>query len=190
MGRIIAAALAGGLIVFLWGAFAHIATPLGTAGFSTMHDEGSAIEALSRSVDHSGLYMFPAEGMTDKSEASQKAWQEKLRRGPSGLLLYTAGGTEPLSMRQLVVEFISVVLAALVAAILVSMVAAPYFRRVLVVVGLALFAFFSLSLSYWNWFGFPTVYIGAELLTEGIGWFLAGLAIARIAPRGRAVVAV
>ena len=39
-----------------------------------------------------------------------------------------------------------------------------------------------LSLSYWNWFNFPTAYIGAELLTESIGWLLAGLAIARLTP--------
>jgi hypothetical protein len=59
---------------------------------------------------------------------------------------------------------------------------AGYSRRVLAVLLLALFGFCSLSLSYWNWYGFPTTYIGAELLTEAIGWLLAGLAIARLAP--------
>ncbi len=130
------------------------------------------------------MYIFPAEGMLgNKSEAAQKAWQEKFRKGTSGILLYTAGGGDPMDGRKLVTEFISDVLAALVAALVVAMVAGTYFRRVIVVLLLALFAFLSLSVSYWNWYGFPNAYLGAELTMELIGWFLAGLAIAKLAPR-------
>ena len=181
MGKLAVAALVGGLIVFAWGAVAHMATPLGMAGMSFLPDEGATIEGLRVSVPKTGMYIFPTEGMTSKNEAEQKAWTEKIRRGPSGLLLYRAEGMEPMPPRMLVVEFISDVLAALVAALVVSMIAG-YSRRVLAVLLLALFAFCSLSLSYWNWYGFPTTFIGAELLTEAIGWLLAGLAIARLAP--------
>jgi hypothetical protein len=186
MGRIFAAALVGGLIVFGWGAVAHIATPLGMAGMSAMQNEDRVIDKLRESAPRSGMYIFPAEGVLgNKSEAAQKAWQEKFRRGPSGILLYTAGGGEPMDGRKLVTEFISDVLAALVAALIVAMIVGSYCRRVLVVLLLALFAFFSLSVSYWNWYGFPTAYLGAELTMELIGWLLAGLAIAKIAPRSR-----
>jgi hypothetical protein len=184
MGRIIAAALVGGLIVFAWGAVAHMVTPLGMIGFSTFTNEDHVIEGLRGSVPNSGLYIFPAEGAMDHpTEAQQKVWAEKLQRGPSGMLIYKAGGANPLEPRQLINEFVSNVLAALVAALIVAMVAGTYFRRVAVVLLLALFAFLSLSVSYWNWYGFPTNFIGAELVTELIGWFLAGLAIAKLAPR-------
>lgn len=181
MGKLVVAALVGGLIVFAWGAIAHMATPLGMAGMSFLPDEGATIEGLRVSVPKTGMYIFPTEGMTSKDEAQKKAWTEKIRRGPSGLLLYRAEGMEPMSPRLLVVEFTTNVLAAFVAALVVSMIAG-YSRRVLAVLLLALFGFCSLSLSYWNWYGFPTTYIGAELLTEAIGWLLAGLAIARLAP--------
>ncbi len=184
MGRIIAAALVGGLIVFAWGAVAHMVTPLGMAGFSTFTNEDHVIGELRGSVPRSGLYIFPAEGVTDHpSEAEQKVWAEKLRRGPTGILVYKAEGGEPLEPRQLVTELISNVLAALVAALVVAMIAGNYCRRVAVVLLLALFAFLSLSVSYWNWYGFPPAFIGAELVMELIGWFLAGLAIAKLAPR-------
>jgi hypothetical protein len=182
MGKLAVAALVGGLIVFAWGAIAHMATPLGMAGMSFLSDEGATIEGLRVSVPKTGMYIFPTNGMDSKNEAEQKAWAEKIRRGPSGLLLYRAEGMEPMPPRMLVVEFISGVVAAFVAALVVSMIPGPYSRRVLAVLLLALFAFCSLSLSYWNWYGFPTAFIGAELLTEAIGWLLAGLAIARLAP--------
>ena len=181
MGKLLVAGLVGGLIVFAWGAIAHMATPLGTAGMSNLPDEGATIEGLRVSVPKTGMYIFPTEGMTSKNEAQQKAWTEKIRRGPSGLLLYRAEGMEPMSPRMLVVEFVSNVLAAFVAALVVSMIAG-YSHRVLAVLLLSIFGFCSLSLSYWNWFNFPTAYIGAELLTESIGWLLAGLAIARLTP--------
>jgi hypothetical protein len=183
MGKIAVAALVGGLIVFACGALFHMATPLGMAGLSVLPDEGATIEGLRVSVPKTGFYVFPAEGMVGKtSEAEQKAWAEKYRRGPSGMLLYKAEGSEPLAPRQLVTELVTDVLASFFAALVVSMIAAPYLTRVLAVLLLELFAFSSLSLSYWNWYGFPGAYIGAELVMDAITWLLAGLAIARLAP--------
>jgi hypothetical protein len=184
MGKIAVAALVGGLIVFVCGALLHMATPLGMAGLSLLPDEGATIEGLRVSVPRTGFYAFPAEGMMGKTtEAERKAWEEKYRRGPSGMLLYKAEGSEPFAAKQLVTELVSNVLAAFFAALVVSMIAGSYCRRVVVVLLLALFAFSSLSLSYWNWYGFPTALIGAELLMEAVTWLLAGLAIARLAPR-------
>lgn len=181
MGKLAVAALVGGLIVFAWGAVAHMVTPLGMAGMSVLPDEGATIEGLRVSVPKTGMYIFPTEGMDSKNEAEQKAWTEKIRRGPSGILVYKAEGMEPMPPRMLIVEFISNVLAAFVAALVVSMIAG-YSRRVFAVLLLSVFAFLSLSVSYWNWYSYPATYIGAELLTEAIGWLLAGLAIARLAP--------
>lgn len=116
----------------------------------------------------------------------EQAWAAKLRSGPVGILVYTATGSEPMSPRQLGNELVSTILAAGVAAFLVSLMAASYVQRVAAVALLALFAWLSLSVSYWNWYGFPAAFVAGELATELIGWLLAGLAIARIAPRAAA----
>lgn len=36
------------------------------------------------------------------------------------------------------------------------------------------------NISYWNWYGFPTVYTAAYIFTQVVGFFLAGIAIALV----------
>ncbi len=87
---------------------------------------------------------------------------------------------QALSPRQLISELVTNILAAAIAAILLSAMAAPYFTRVMFTALLALFAFLSVSASHWIWHGFPTAFVAADLATEFIGWLLAGLAMAKI----------
>jgi hypothetical protein len=79
-----------------------------------------------------------------------------------------------------------VLTTALIAAFIVSMIPGTLLRRALIVALLALFATVSVTASYWIWYGFPLLFVVGELITELVGWFLAGLAMARIA--GRVVV--
>lgn len=187
MKRVVFAAIAGGAIVFVWSAIAHMATPLGTMGMKILPDEARVLEALKTSVPDSGLYFFPGADMSRTlTPEEQRAWEARLRSGPVGLLVINTQGTEPLSPRQLAIELASGILAAGVAAYLVSLITAPYLTRVVAVALLAVYASLSLSASYWNWYGFPAAYVAGELVTELIGWLLAGLAIARIVtPRAR-----
>ena len=179
--RIAIAAVAGGIIVFIWSAIAHMATPLGTAGLSALPNEDAVLSAMRSNVPRSGLYFFPGGEFSSKmTPQEQEAWKAKVRSGPTGLLVYNANGFEAMSPRQLIAELITNILAAAIAAILVAMMAAPYFAKVFSVALLALFAFLSLSASHWIWYGYPTAYVAGELATEFAGWFLAGLAIAKI----------
>jgi hypothetical protein len=179
--RIVVAAIVGGLIVFIWSAIAHLATPLGTMGFSTLSGERHVLEVMRGAAPKSGMYIFPAEGLGTKMTAEQqKAWEQKLRTGPSGILVITTGGGEAMSPRQLISELVSNIVAALIAAFLVSMMAGSYFKRAFAVALFGLFGVVSLLVSYWIWYGFPPLFVTGELITEVVGWFLAGLAIAKI----------
>ncbi len=179
--RNVIAGVVGGIIVFVWGAIAHLATPLGTAGLRALPNEAPVIEALKANVPQSGLYFFPGVDMSRKpTPEEQKAWEAKLRAGPSGLIVYTAGGMGAMEPRQLVTELISDILAAVLAAILLSFMAVPYITRAVAPALFALYAFLSLTVSHWNWYHFPTAFVTAELVTEFIGWLLAGLAMAKI----------
>jgi hypothetical protein len=188
MKRILIAAVAGGLIVFIWTAIAHMATPLGTAGMSVFppDQESKIIDAMKAGLPGSGLYFFPGIDMqSTPTPEQQKAWEAKIQAGPFGLLVFNARGGSPLSPAQLVTELASTMLAAAVAAYLASLMAGPMMTRAIAVALLALFASLSVGASYWNWYGFPTAFIAAEAFTELIGWLLAGLAIARIVPAAR-----
>ncbi len=63
------------------------------------------------------------------------------------------------------------------------MIGAPFGRRVLVVGLLGLLAWLSISASHWIWYGFPTAFVGAELIDQVVGWLVTGLVIAKIVPR-------
>ena len=39
------------------------------------------------------------------------------------------------------------------------------------------------NISYWNWYGFPTVYTAAYIFTQVVGFFFAGIAIALVLKR-------
>ena len=183
MKRILIAAVAGGLIVFVWSAVAHMATPLGTAGLSTLGaGEDAVVAALKTSGAGSGLYFFPGGDMSRPTEEQMAAHMAKLQAGPVGLLAYTAGPGEAMSPRQLLSELATGILAAGVAAFVISLTVGSLAQRAIVVALLALFATLSVTASYWIWYGFPAAFIAAGLVTEFVGWLLAGFAIAKIVP--------
>jgi len=37
-----------------------------------------------------------------------------------------------------------------------------------------------IDVSQWNWYSFPTMYMLAQLVDHTVGWFLAGLVLARV----------
>jgi hypothetical protein len=175
--------LVGGVVIFFWGALAHMTLPLGTMGISRIDPgrEVAVLASLKGSIDAPGFYFVPGMDMSrTPTEAEQRAWDEKLAKGPSGVLIVTPNGGEAMSPRQLLTEFGTGILAALVASWLVLNSRAGYWGRVLSVAAMGLFGWISISLPYWNWYHFPTAFTAALLMEEVIGWFLAGLAIAAI----------
>jgi hypothetical protein len=182
--KLVIAAVVGGLIVFVWSAVAHMVTPLGTAGLSTLPGPGeeAVVAALKGSGAGSGLYFFPGGDMSRPTEEQMAAHMEKLKAGPVGLIAYTAGPGEAMSPRQLLSELGTSVLAAGVAAFIMSLTVGSLAQRAIVAALLALFATLSVTASYWIWYGFPGAFIAAGLVTEFVGWLLAGLAMAKIVP--------
>jgi hypothetical protein len=172
MKRIAIAAIVGGIVIFVWSSISYMLLPIGEMGFSTLPDEAAVLQALKSSVPQSGLYIFPTP--TDPS-ASNPA-------GPSGILVFHPEGGMDMSPGRLGNELLSNVLAAAVAAFIASLLAAAYGKRVLAITLLGLFGWLSLIVSYWIWYGFPAAYILGEGINEVVGWFLAGLVIAKIVP--------
>jgi len=181
--RILIAGLVGGVIVFGWGVVSHMVLPLGKTGLRSLPSEGPVLSALAGSVPEAGLYFFPGFDMEATQTPEQEAaWMERYRSGPAGLLVYRPRGGEPFTLSMLLVELVSNLLAAWVAAFIVSFIGGPYGRRVVVIVLMGLFAWMSLSISYWNWYGFPGDFIVAEGIDQVVGWLLGGLGIALLVP--------
>ena len=181
MNRILLAGFLGGVAMFLAGTFTHVVLPLGDAGIKLLPNEAPIVAAIKSNLNDPGLYYFP--GMP-KGASGREEWEQRHRTGPIGILIYTPTGSSPMEPRQLAGEFVSNVLAALVAAwLLVQTRIASFAARVLFVTALGLLACLAISVSYWNWFNFPTVFTLAEFAHEMIGFAATGLVLAwRIKP--------
>jgi hypothetical protein len=186
MTRIFLAALLGAVAMFAWTAIAHMALPLGEAGVqNTMNDE-SLLSALKSTVkDKDGLYIYPSMGLgPDATHAQQseamKTYPEKLEKNPSGFFIYHPPGSRPMAMGKfLTIEFITELIEAFIAVWLLAQTRIVTFGgRVGFVVAIGILAAISTNVSYWNWWGFPTVYTASYMFIQFVGFFLVGLVAA------------
>jgi hypothetical protein len=184
--RILLAGLLGAVAMFAWTAIAHMALPLGEAGVqNTMNDEDllSALKSTVKNKD--GLYIYPTMGLApDATHAEQSAamakYQEKLEKNPSGFFIFHPAGSRPMNMGKfLTVEFITELCEALLAVWLLAQTRiATFGGRVGFVTAAGIMAAISTNVSYWNWWGFPTVYTASYMFIQLVGFFLVGLVAA------------
>jgi hypothetical protein len=168
----------GGILLFAWGAISHMALGLYESSVKNLPGEETLLPALGAAIPEPGFYFFP--GMDPNADAAAKAkWAEKMKNGPSGILVYRPRGAEAMSPRLLVTELISNVAAVLVAAWLLSLAPGLGFGgRVSFVTLLGLFAWLMVNVSLWNWYGFPTAYVLADFVDLVVGSLLVGLLLA------------
>jgi hypothetical protein len=182
MGRVVLGALLAAVVVFFWGAAAHMVLPLGTMGIRQIPDEDGMLAAFRGSITTPGFYFFPGMDHSKPASSSEvEAVVAKIKQGPTGILvIHTITGGEAMSPRQLGTELATNVVSALVAAWLLTNVVSGYARRVFFVTLLGVFGFVTVNVPYWNWYGFPTDFTSAQAIEHIVGWFLAGLVLAAI----------
>jgi hypothetical protein len=179
MGRIIWGGIVGGVILFVWGFTIHVLTPLGHMGVSPLPGVDGVKTAFAAADVETGMYMIPHAYPGD-TEEEQARWKEEYSAGPRALIIYTPDGDDPMSPMQMGIGLLINIASALVAALIVSQVAAFYGARLLVVALLGLFAWLAVEVPYWNWFLFPADRIAGSFIEHVGGWFVAGLAMAGI----------
>ena len=184
--RVLIGGLVGGLVLFAWSAFTHLVVPIGEIGVDSLPSEASIVPALQAALSEPGFYLFPGDvevhaAPEAERAAAMEAWTERYRRGPRGAVLYRPGGAELFSPVQMGTELLSSVAAALVLAFLLAQ-AAPrlpaFGHRVLFCALCGGFAWLSIHVPYWNWYGFPTDYTLGVFIDSVGGWTVAGLVIA------------
>lgn len=184
--RILLAGILGAVAMFAWTAIAHMALPLGEAGVqNTMNDE-ALLSALKSTVENKdGLYIYPSMGLgPNASHAEQSAAMEKyaaiLEKNPSGFFIFHPAGSRPMTMGKfLTVEFVTELCEALLAVWLLAQTRLVSFGGRLGFVTMAgIMASIATNVSYWNWWGFPTVYTASYIFIEVVGFFLVGVVAA------------
>jgi hypothetical protein len=189
MKKLVPGAVLGGLVLFVWSWIAHDVLPLGTAGVRVVaaEQEEAVLATLGGALKERAVFVFPGLDKTRaSSEAYRKAWTARYEAGPAGIVAFDphpgarvwAGSV---FATLLGTELLTSLAAALVAGFVILHVPAAigHGRRVLVVGALGLLVTLDVDASYWNWYGFPTAYFLAQLVDHAVGWFLAGLVLAR-----------
>ncbi len=186
MGRKVLAGILGGIAFFIWSSIAHLALGLGEVGISEIPNEQAVVTGMKANVTQSGLYLFPGWGLGANATHAQKmvAMKDlapKIKAGPTGILVYRAQGSDPLSPRQLITELLTNMVQVLLAVLLLGQTSLASFAarwRFITVVGIL--AAISTNISYWNWYGFPGNYTLAYMLNISVGFAVAGLVAAAL----------
>src|SRR5437879_6119127 len=170
--------------MFAWTSVAHMALPLGDAGFKEFPNEQPVMTALQASLGNAGgLYIYPGMGLAPDASASQKqdAYAKKVATSPSGILIYQPPATTPPASRQLTVEFLTELLECLLVVFLLAQTRLSSFAgRFGFVFAAGVLATLATNVSYWNWYGFPVTYTAAYMTTEIIGFLCVGLVAAAL----------
>lgn len=187
MRRILLAGLLGGVAMFFWTSLAHMVLPLGEAGVGQIPNDSDLMNALHAKLGEAhGLYLFPNMGVDANATSGQKsaamaAYGQKLATNPSGMLVYHPPGQQQLTPAQLITEFVTELAEAILLAwLLAQTVLKSYVSRVGFAVICGVVAAIVTNVSYWNWYGFPTSYTVSYMITEIIGFLVAGLVAARL----------
>lgn len=170
--RILLAGVVAGIALFAWESVAHLATPLGTAGFKTFPDEAGMMAVIKATSEDSGLYLYPA----PKADGSMPA------NTPAGILLMRRHGLPPMGPAQLGGQLAIDIAAMLLAAMIVARMgaAASLPSQLLIVLALSLFPTLRSGGPMWIWYGYPKKYVAAQLAIDVIGFGIAGFIVAKL----------
>ena len=189
--RIILAGVLGAIAMFIWTSIAHMALPLGEAGIGEVPNDEALMTAMQSSIGaKTGLYIFQGMGLgpdathAQRSEA-MKGYEAKLEKNPSGLLMFHPAGSRPMVMsKYLTIEFATELLEALLAVFLLAQTRIGSFGgRLGFVTVVGILAAIATNVSYWNWWGFPTVYTASYMLIQVVGFFFVGIVAALVLPK-------
>ncbi len=176
--------------MFVWTSIAHMALPLGEAGIHEIPNESAVLSAMRSNIDdQTGLYIFPGPGVgqnatrQEKNDA-MKHMAEKIAANPSGILMYHATGRPFMFGKWLGIEFGTELLEAILVVFLLAQTRIVSFAgRLGFVLVAGILAAITTNVSYWNWYGFPSVYTASYVFIQIVGFFLVGIVVALILPK-------
>jgi hypothetical protein len=172
--KLVLGSLAGGVILFVWGAVCWMVLPFHNQSFRSFSGEEKVAAALRAGAPSSGVYLMPyAEDHGNMTEAQ--------REMPFVFAAVTRDGFGSMGPQLLGSFAIQCLGAFLITWLLLQTRGLAFSNRVLFVTAVGATVWVLGHLPYWNWWGFTAAYTAAYLVDLVGGWFLAGLAIAKVA---------
>lgn len=188
-GRMVLAAVLGGVVLFLWGFVSHALIPLGMTGHvqTGLANEDQIASLLKQSATQHAVYWIPGgdHARAGDDEAYQQAWIEKSKAGPFALVMVDPDGRDLGDKSLFVNEFATDVGMALIAVFLIVAAGglANLLARCVFCVLLCVFGFLQTDVRLWNWDGFPPDLTVAGLVDHVIAGVLLGIVISLVLKR-------
>ncbi len=174
MFKVIKAGIVGGLIIFAWSAVSWTLLPWHMKTLNFFKDESAVVQTIQANVPQSGIYLLP--NMSKNGAATSEQSTQPFVFAAVHLESTSNSMTKPM----LISLAEQIIAAFLVAWLLLKTTGLSYMGRLGFVVIFSVAAGIIAIVPNWNWFAFDINYslcLFADLL---IGWFLAGLALAKI----------
>lgn len=176
--KVLLATFLGSLVMFMWGGLSHTVIFVGT-GFKPMPNEDKVMAVLKENISEQGLYFFPGKDFKNSTKEQDFAFENKFKTGVVGQLIYRPIGGNVFSTGKLLTQFISNIFSVFIIVLIASLIALNYWKRVVLISLLGLLSCLSVSTIYWNWYEYPTSFFVAQILDITIGFFLAGMVVAK-----------
>jgi hypothetical protein len=178
MGKVILAGIIAGAALFFWGFISHVYTPLGAKGLSMHPHESMLLPAIQQTTTEPGLYAFPGVDPAKKQTREEEAeWRERYKSGPHGLLLVSPSGQDPMAPSRLVTELGINMATGILLALLLGRLATGLGSFVGGGILAFLIGWTTISVPYWNWYGFPPLFTLIELVDQLVGGAVVGLVV-------------
>ncbi|HKE04879.1 MAG TPA: hypothetical protein VKE91_12530 [Blastocatellia bacterium] len=192
MNKVLLPGILGGLLVFIWSAFAHMVLPIGQMGLKGIpNNEGPVLDAMKSNIQRPGIYFMPGIDMSRKpTDAELNALYAKAEAGPTAFLVYHPTGAKAMTPGQLIRQALFNIVCGLIAAFIISATVASLTTRAVMITLMGLFAWVEVNLPYWNWYRFPADFTFGAGLDIVIGWLLGGFLIAWLIQRAEKKAAV
>ena len=186
MNKLIVPSLIAAVVVFIWMFISWAVIGWHNVDIKNLPNGDVLAEQMNESINEPGIYIYPGhpEGGDD---TDMEEWTSKYKAGPLvNFMVYHPEGSDPMNPMNFIKSFIINFIAAFIAGVLLMMTLAQnpsFWRRVIFVTLLGLFAGFIGPFMDWNWWSFPTGYTIVEVVDYCLTWFFAGLVLAwRIKP--------
>lgn len=180
-GRMVWAALLGGIALFLWGFVAHMVLHLAENQTHPLQgDRAANTESIRRLAPEPGVYMNPW-CPPDASEAEQQATVERMKVEPLVFAVVAPQGMpQGFELAPVLVRELGICIALSLIAVFLVVVAgglSGLVSRIAFCVLLASFGFIQTDAKYMLWYHFPSGWSIAQLVEKLVGGAVLGLVI-------------
>jgi len=178
-------AFIGGIIVFVWGMISWMLLPWHTMAMNKFKDEQRVAEVIRENAPISGVYILPnmyrISGTEEEIQKQMAKDAELMQKGPVMFSSICLTGMDVKSVSPFITSIIINILAAgVITWMLMQTKGLKFMNQVGFITLGGVFVALVGDLPQWNWWGFAGNYIFVCMLDHVVGWFLAGLAMAKL----------